>query len=278
MHSGLFMVYTVPLGLLLGVVLAVSTPTGASRASRSSRRSSPRRWPSSVAVASVIFFTLVNPEVGYFKDVAWLSLARPGTSALFAVSLSSVWQNLGLTFIIVLAALQAVPDELDRGRDPRRLRPGPALLAHHRAADQPGAAVPGGRAGGARPAGVRTDRDAHRRWSGRGDRDPAVQDRGPAGHPKSGRPGLDVARVVRADRGGRRGAVLHSCPSGCTMATEQDTTASTGTPSDSEVAGGHGDAAGQRWQGADAARCSPTSARTWCSPRCRCSSCSRSTC
>ncbi|HTO00225.1 MAG TPA: sugar ABC transporter permease, partial [Microthrixaceae bacterium] len=52
-----------------------------------------------------------NPEIGYFKNVAWLSLTN-GTSALFAVSLSAVWQNLGLTFIVVLAALQTVPDEL----------------------------------------------------------------------------------------------------------------------------------------------------------------------
>ena len=36
------------------------------------------------AVASVVFYTLVNPEIGYFKDVPWLSL-RDGTSALFAV-------------------------------------------------------------------------------------------------------------------------------------------------------------------------------------------------
>jgi len=36
-----------------------------------------------VAVASVVFYTLVNPEIGYFKDVPWLSL-RDGTSALFA--------------------------------------------------------------------------------------------------------------------------------------------------------------------------------------------------
>ena len=33
-------------------------------------------------------------------------------SAIRGVALSSVWQNLGLTFIIVLAGLQAIPDEL----------------------------------------------------------------------------------------------------------------------------------------------------------------------
>ena len=40
------------------------------------------------------------------------SLSDPDT-ALRGVALSSVWQNLGLTFVIVLAGLQAVPDEVD---------------------------------------------------------------------------------------------------------------------------------------------------------------------
>ena len=51
-------------------------------------------------------------DICAFKDVSWLSLDQP-QSAMFSVALSSVWQNLGLTFIIVLAALQAVPDELN---------------------------------------------------------------------------------------------------------------------------------------------------------------------
>jgi sn-glycerol 3-phosphate transport system permease protein len=110
-HSGLYMLYTVPLGLTLGVLLAVAA----------NRRLKGIRFfqmvfsstvATSVAVASVIFFTLVNPEVGYFRHIALISLNNPDT-ALFSVSLSSVWQNLGLTFIIILAALQAVPVELD---------------------------------------------------------------------------------------------------------------------------------------------------------------------
>ena len=65
-----------------------------------------------MAVASVIFLVLINPQVGYFP-VDWLSDPSRGIGgALFGVSLSSIWQNLGLTFIIVLAGLQAVPDEL----------------------------------------------------------------------------------------------------------------------------------------------------------------------
>lgn len=110
-HSGLYVLYTVPFGLLLGVLLAVAANRRL-RGIRVFQTVFSSTVATSVAVASVIFFTLVNPEVGYFKDVSWLSLANPDT-ALFSVSLSSVWQNLGLTFIIVLAALQAVPTELE---------------------------------------------------------------------------------------------------------------------------------------------------------------------
>ena len=110
-HSAMFMVYTVPLGLVLGVLLAVAAHRRL-RGIKIFQTIFASTVASSVAVASVVFFTLVNPEVGYFRDVSWLSLNNPD-SALFAVSLSSVWQNLGLTFIIVLAALQAVPEELN---------------------------------------------------------------------------------------------------------------------------------------------------------------------
>jgi sn-glycerol 3-phosphate transport system permease protein len=110
-HSGLYVVYTVPLGVLLGVLLAVAANRRL-KGIRIFQTIFSSTVATSVAVASVIFFTLVNPVVGYFRDVSWLSLANPDT-ALFSVSLSSVWQNLGLTFIIVLAALQAIPTELE---------------------------------------------------------------------------------------------------------------------------------------------------------------------
>ncbi|MCB1012612.1 MAG: sugar ABC transporter permease [Microthrixaceae bacterium] len=110
-HSGLYMVYTVPLGILLGILLAVAANRRL-KGIRVFQTIFSSTVATSVAVASVIFFTLVNPEVGYFKDVSWLSLSNPDT-ALFSVSLSSVWQNLGLTFIIVLASLQAIPTEVE---------------------------------------------------------------------------------------------------------------------------------------------------------------------
>jgi sn-glycerol 3-phosphate transport system permease protein len=109
-HSFQFMVYTVPIGLVLGVLLAVAAHRRLAGVKIFQTIFS-STVATSVAVASVVFFTLVNPEVGYFKDVPWLSLNNP-RSAMFAVALTTVWQNLGLTFIVILAALQAVPDEL----------------------------------------------------------------------------------------------------------------------------------------------------------------------
>jgi sn-glycerol 3-phosphate transport system permease protein len=67
---------------------------------------------SSVAVSSVVFLTLVNRQAGYFQNVGFLNLETPG-GAMRGVALSSVWQNIGLTFIIVLAGLQAIPDEIN---------------------------------------------------------------------------------------------------------------------------------------------------------------------
>ena len=106
-----FMLYTVPAGLVLGVLLA----TAAHRRLKGIKIFQTifsSTVASSVAVASVVFLTLVNPQVGYFKDVDFISLSSQ-TGALRGVALSAVWANIGLTFIIVLAGLQAIPDEIN---------------------------------------------------------------------------------------------------------------------------------------------------------------------
>ncbi len=108
-----YVLFTVPAGLVLGVLLAMAAHRKL-KGIKVFQTIFSSTVATSVAVASMIFLVLLNPEAGKFKDVAWLdwlSLNDPDT-ALFGVSLSSVWQNLGLTFIIVLAGLQAVPDEL----------------------------------------------------------------------------------------------------------------------------------------------------------------------
>lgn len=109
--SGTYVLYTVPLGLVLGVLLAVAAHRQL-KGIKVFQGIFSSTIATSVAVASVVFFVLINPQVGYFGDVAWLSLRDPDT-ALRGVALSSVWQNLGLTFVIVLAGLQAIPEEVN---------------------------------------------------------------------------------------------------------------------------------------------------------------------
>ncbi|MGZ4704112.1 MAG: carbohydrate ABC transporter permease [Acidimicrobiales bacterium] len=108
--SGRYVLLTVPLGLVLGVTLAVAANRRL-RGIKVFQTIFASTVATSVAVASVLFLTLINPQAGYFRDVGFISLTDPNT-ALRGVALSSVWQNLGLTFIIVLAGLQAVPEEI----------------------------------------------------------------------------------------------------------------------------------------------------------------------
>lgn len=103
-----YVLLTVPAGLVLGVLLAVAVNRRL-RGIKVFHTIFSSTVATSVAVASIVWLVLINPTVGYF-EVDWL---RDPDMALFGVSLSSVWQNLGLTFIVVLAGLQAIPVELD---------------------------------------------------------------------------------------------------------------------------------------------------------------------
>ena len=70
----------------------------------------------STAVASVIFFTLLNPVVGLLSY--WLGvqggngLLENPTWALPAIAVVSIWQNIGFIFILMSAALASIPDDL----------------------------------------------------------------------------------------------------------------------------------------------------------------------
>jgi len=113
LNSGKYVLFTVPVGLILGTLLAV-TANRKLRGIKIFQTIFSSTVATSVAVASVIFYVLINPQVGVFR-VDWL--ANPNRSlfhmsALLAVSLSSMWQNLGLSFVIVLAGLQAIPEEV----------------------------------------------------------------------------------------------------------------------------------------------------------------------
>ncbi|MDQ1519868.1 MAG: sn-glycerol 3-phosphate transport system permease protein [Actinomycetota bacterium] len=111
----LFAVMSVPTGIVLGLLLAVLAHQrlrgiGIYRTIFSSTVAT------SVAVASVIFFTLLNPQIGLLNYLLGrggsLSLLEDRTWALPSVAAVTVWQNLGISFILMSAGLQAVPDEL----------------------------------------------------------------------------------------------------------------------------------------------------------------------
>lgn len=109
-----FALLTVPAGIVLGLVLAVLANqqlrgVGIYRTIFSSTVAT------SVAVAAVIFGTLFNPVVGLLP---WIGinptppiLDNPDL-ALFGVAIITIWQTLGITFILMSSGLQAIPDEL----------------------------------------------------------------------------------------------------------------------------------------------------------------------
>ncbi len=114
-----FTLMTVPIGLALGLGLALLADRhlrgiGIFRTIFSSTIAS------SVAVASLIWFVLLNPQIGVLSDLlhdVFPVLKRPGLlqdggTALWGVAISSIWAGLGFTFVIITAALQGVPREL----------------------------------------------------------------------------------------------------------------------------------------------------------------------
>lgn len=112
-----FTLLTVPLGLALGLGLALLAHQQL-RGVTVFRTIFSSTVATSVAVASLMWLTLFNPSIGVINQlllelgrdpVRWL---QDKDTALAAVSVTTVWQNLGVTFIIISAGLQSLPDEL----------------------------------------------------------------------------------------------------------------------------------------------------------------------
>ncbi len=112
-------IMTVPIGLALGIGLAVLADkqirgVGFFRTVFSSTVAT------SIAVASLVWFVLLQPQVGLLPDLFHgliPTLKQPGllndpTTALPALAVSSIWASLGFTFIVMTAALQGIPREL----------------------------------------------------------------------------------------------------------------------------------------------------------------------
>jgi sn-glycerol 3-phosphate transport system permease protein len=114
-----FAVLTVPTGIVLGLGLAVLAHHQL-KGIAIYRTIFSSTVATSVAVASVIFGTLFNPVVGLLP---WLGVnPRPPILdnpdlALAAVAVVTIWQTLGLTFILMSSGLQAIPEELNEAAE-----------------------------------------------------------------------------------------------------------------------------------------------------------------
>jgi sn-glycerol 3-phosphate transport system permease protein len=109
-----FVALVVPISLILGLALAVAAHRKL-KGMTAYRLIFSSTVVSSVAVAAVVFGTLLNPVVGLLP---WLGInptppaLESSTWARPSVALLTIWQFLGLSFIIMSAGLQSVPDEL----------------------------------------------------------------------------------------------------------------------------------------------------------------------
>jgi multiple sugar transport system permease protein/sn-glycerol 3-phosphate transport system permease protein len=121
----LFVLYTVPTGVVLGLVFALLANQRL-RGALFFRTVFSSTIAASVAVAAVMWLMLLNPSSGFVNwvlgqfdlpRVNWLTDPQWKASwdsgpALMAVSLTTIWLNIGFTTLVLLAALQNIPREL----------------------------------------------------------------------------------------------------------------------------------------------------------------------
>lgn len=118
----LFVLYTVPVTIIISLFLAVIANEklkgiGLFRTIYSSTMGI------SVAAASVFWLYLFHPTIGMlnvilssfgFESIGWLT---DPTWALIAVSVTTIWMNLGFTFLILLGGLQSIDTYLYESAD-----------------------------------------------------------------------------------------------------------------------------------------------------------------
>ena len=115
--TGIFALYTVPLGIGLGLALAVMLNQRL-RGISVFRTMMSSTIAISAAVGSLIWLLLFNPSLGLLNYVLSL-VGIPGpewliqpTTAIIAVSITTIWLTLGTNIIVLLAGLQGVPEEI----------------------------------------------------------------------------------------------------------------------------------------------------------------------
>ena len=121
-HSGLLatallVLYTVPVGIALGLVLAVLLNQRL-RGINVFRTMMSSTIAISASVGSIIWLLLFNPSIGLLNLVLSLIgvvgpqwLIQPNT-AIVAVSITTIWLTLGTNIIVLLSGLQGVPQEI----------------------------------------------------------------------------------------------------------------------------------------------------------------------
>ncbi|MDQ2951771.1 MAG: sugar ABC transporter permease, partial [Chloroflexota bacterium] len=113
----LFAVYTVPIGITLGLVLAVMLNQRL-RGINVFRTMMSSTIAISAAVGALIWLLLLNPSLGLLNYLLSLVgvrgpewLIQP-TTAIIAVAMTTIWLTLGTNIIVLLAGLQGVPEEI----------------------------------------------------------------------------------------------------------------------------------------------------------------------
>ena len=113
----LFAAYTVPIGIALGLVLAVLLNQRL-RGINVFRTMMSSTIAISAAVGALIWLLLLNPSLGLLNYILSLVgvrgpewLIQP-TFAIIAVSITTIWLTLGTNIIVLLAGLQGVPEEI----------------------------------------------------------------------------------------------------------------------------------------------------------------------
>ncbi len=111
--TAIFVVVAVPIGLFLGLALAVFANQRL-RGSAVFQVIFSSTAITSIAVAAVIFGTILNPSNGLLQAIGihvQPAALSPGW-ALYAMAGISAWQFTGLSFIIMIAGLQSLPEEV----------------------------------------------------------------------------------------------------------------------------------------------------------------------